>query len=143
MSVGSIHLHALPYAWPQLWPMLEPVAKRIDKTESDVRRVIESGHAQLWAIAEKGKPIAAVVTQITLEPEKRCLMWLIGGDRAKEWAGDFLARIEAFAREWGCVALWGAGRKGWARIVEPAGFVRVADVDGLPTWEKKIHVGGI
>jgi hypothetical protein len=138
MSVGGIHLHALPFVWPTLWPMLEPVAKRVDKTETDVRRAIESGYAQLWAVSEDGTPVGAVVTRITLEPEKRCLCWLIGGERTKEWAGDFLSRIEAFAREWGCVALWGAGRKGWARIVEPNGFVRVDDVDGLPTWERRL-----
>lgn len=138
MSVASIHLHAMHTAWPSLWPMLEPAARRVDKTETEVRRVIESGHAELWAIVEDGAPVAVVVTQVTLKPEKRCLMWLIGGKRTREWAGTFLAKIEACAREWGCVALWGAGRKGWARIVEPNGFVRIADVDGLATWERKL-----
>lgn len=138
MSVGSIHLHALPFAWPVLWPMIEDAATRVGKTEAEVRNRIESGHAQLWAIAEKGEPIGAVVTQITLQPEKRCLMWFVGGRRAKEWAGDFLAKISDWARSWECVALWGAGRAGWARIVEPQGFVRVADVDGLATWERKL-----
>ena len=87
---------------------------------------------------EDGKPVAAVVTQVTLEPVKRCLMWLIGGSRTREWVGAFLAKIEAYAREWGCVALWGAGRKGWARIVEVEGFIRIADTDGLATWEKRL-----
>lgn len=138
MTIGSIHLHALPFAWPVLWPMLEPAARRGGKTEADVRPLIESGHAQLWAIVEQGKPIAAVVTQITLEPEKRCLMWFIGGGRAREWATDFLEKIAEWARSWGCVALWGAGRKGWARIVESNGFVRIDDVDGLDTWERRL-----
>jgi hypothetical protein len=66
MSVGNIHLHALPFAWPQLWPMLEAAASQVDLTEKEVRRIIESGHAELWAIAEDGKPVAAVVTQVTL-----------------------------------------------------------------------------
>lgn len=138
MNNGHIHLHALPFAWPILWPMLETAAKQVNLSENDVRRVIESGHAELWAIAEKGKPVAAVVTKVTLEPKPRCLMWLIGGRRTREWAGTFLAKIEAKAREWGCVALWGVGRDGWARIVEANGFVRIADVDGFATWERRL-----
>jgi hypothetical protein len=138
MSVGHIHMHALPFAWPVLWPALEPAASQVDLTEKDVRRAIESGHAELWGIFEDGQPVAAVVTKVTLEPEKRCLMWLIGGRRTREWVTPFLAKIEAKAREWGCVALWGAGREGWARIVEPNGFVRITDVDGFRAWERKI-----
>lgn len=137
MTVASIHLHALPVAWPILWPMLEP-AVRGAPDQPDVLENIKTGHAQLWAVVENGQPIAAVVTKITLEPEKRCLLWMIGGSRTREWAADFLAKIADWARSWGCVALWGAGRKGWARIVEPHGFVRVPDVDGRPTWERKI-----
>lgn len=138
MNIWHIHLRALPFAWPVLWDFLEPAASRVNLSEKEVRRVIESGHAELLAIVENKVPIAAVVTQVTLEPEKRVLCWLIGGQRTREWAADFLAKIEAKAREWGCVALWGAGRPGWARIVEPAGFVRVADVDGLHTWQRRL-----
>ena len=41
MSVGNIHLHALPFAWPVLWPLLEKPASLVDMTEKDVAREIK------------------------------------------------------------------------------------------------------
>ena len=145
MITTSIPLRHLHLAWPDLWPLLEPAAKRApnqpdacpEPAEWVLARLI-AGDAQLWAILEDGKPVAAVVTQITLQPEKRCLLWLIGGSRVDEWAAGFLARIEIWARAWGCVAIWGAGRSGWSRIVRRFGGERIADVDGEPAWERRI-----
>lgn len=134
---ASIHLQDLPFAWPALWPMLEPAARLVDMTESYVRRVVESGHAELWAIRENGKPIAAVVTQITLEPVKRCLIWIVGGSRVREWMGVFMTKIEAYARDLGCVGLWAEGRKGWRDIAKALGFERVSD-GALPVWERRL-----
>lgn len=132
-----VHLHDLPFAWPILWPLLAPAAKREAMNELDVRRKIESGHAELWAIVEDRKPVAAIVTQITTEPERRCLIWIVGGSRVREWMGDFMPKIEAYARSWGCVGLWASGRKGWKNIAKALGFERIEDLGGLPAWERK------
>ena len=71
--------------------------------------------------------------------EKRCLLWLIGGSRVKEWAADFLAVCEAWARDtMGCAALWGAGRAGWVRIVKKFGGLDIGVVDGQPAWQRRI-----
>lgn len=70
--------------------------------------------------------------------EKRCLIWLVGGSRLREWAADFIAKLEDWARSLGCVALRGVGRPGWARIVKKFGGVSVDAVDGLPAWERRI-----
>jgi hypothetical protein len=150
MIVTGIPLRHLHLAWLDLWPMLELAVKRAPGyapgARPDVLVRLIAGDAQLWAILEDGKPVAAVVTQITFAPsaaegpgpEKRCLLWLIGGGRVREWAADFLGQIEAWARTWGCVAIWGAGRSGWSRIVRHFGGERIADVDGEPAWERRI-----
>ena len=84
-------------------------------------------------------PSLAIVTTIQLGEEKRCLLWLIGGSRVKEWAADFLAICEAWARDtMGCVALWGAGRAGWVRIVKKFGGEDIGIVDGQPAWQRRI-----
>jgi hypothetical protein len=137
MTVASIHLHSLPFAWPVLWPMLEKAARLVDLTEIYVRREIERGHAELWAIREDGKPIA-VVTQVTLEPEKRCLIWIVGGTRVREWMGTFMPKIEGAAREWGCVAIWASGRHGWKHIAAALGFNRIEDAGNYPAWERRL-----
>jgi hypothetical protein len=129
MTVASIHLHSLPFAWPVLWPMLEKAARLVDLTEIYVRREIERGHAELWAIREDGKPIAAVVTQVTLEPEKRCLIWIVGGTRVREWMGTFMPKIEGAAREWGCVAIWASGG---STLQRPLGLIALKTPGTIP-----------
>lgn len=140
MTIASIHLHALPFAWPLLWPLLEKAASRSDMSEMDVRRVIERGDAQLWAIVENKAPVAAVTTQITLQPERRCRVWLVGGTRMTEWADTFLENIAAWARTMGCVALWGssASRPGWQRMTRLLGFEPIEPVEGNPSWARRI-----
>jgi hypothetical protein len=135
MTVRGIPLRALHEVWPALWPLLEPAVKRsTDDPRPDVLADLIAARAQLWAIYENGKPVAAVVTRIQNDGEKRCLLWLIGGGRVREWAADFLARCEAWARSIDCVALYGAGRKGWARIVKKFGGESIEPINGSSAW---------
>jgi hypothetical protein len=127
----------LGIVWPDIWPLLEPAVRRSkDEAARHVLALLRAGTAQLWAVMENGRPIAAVVTRV--RPGERCLLWLIGGSRAREWADDLLVKVEQWARSLGCTALWGVGRRGWARIVEPRGFVRIEDFEGQPAWQRRI-----
>jgi len=137
MIATGIPLRHLHLVWSDLWPLLEPAVKRSpDKPDVLARLLFED--AQLWAVYEADVPVAAIVTQIQLADEKRCLIWLVGGSRLREWAGDFIAKLEHWARSLGCVTLRGVGRPGWARIVKKFGGVSVDAVDGLPAWERRI-----
>jgi hypothetical protein len=151
MTVGGIPLRYLHEVWGELWPLIEPAAKRSpdfsagDRAGPDLLARLIAGDAQLHAVYEDGKPVAAIVTTIQVGPsssgratEKRCLLWLIGGSRVKEWAAEALRVIETWARELGCVALWGAGRPGWARIVKQFGGSDIGIVDGQPAWQRRI-----
>jgi hypothetical protein len=135
MTAFAISLDALREVWPGLWPLLEPALKRsTDDPRPDVLADLFASRAQLWAIYENGKAVAAVVTRIQNDPEKRCLLWLIGGSRVGEWAPDFLARCAAWARSIDCVALYGAGRNGWARIVKKFGGESIEPINGSLAW---------
>ena len=137
MTATGIPLCDLHLAWPELWPLLEPAVKRSADRPDVLARLI-ARDAQLWAIHEDGKPVAAVVTMIQVGREKRCLLWLVGGSRMREWAADFLAKVEDWARGLGCVALWGCGRAGWARIAEKFGGRSIGLFAGEPAWERRI-----
>ena len=81
--------------------------------------------------------IAAVTTQITLIGEKGCRLWLVGGSRLAEWAADFLAKVEPWARSLGCTHVWGTqSRAGWQRIVRLFGGEPVI-VDGKASWMRR------
>jgi hypothetical protein len=137
MLATAIPLRHLHLVWSDLEPLLEPAVKR-SPDKPDVLARLLFHDAQLWAVYDADVPVAAIVTQIQLANEKRCLIWLVGGSRLREWAGDFIARLEQWARSLGCVALRGVGRPGWARIVKKFGGVSVDAVDGLPAWERRI-----
>jgi hypothetical protein len=137
MTATGIPLRHLHLVWSDLWPLLEPAVKRSpDKPDVLVRLI--ACDAQLWAVYDGPAPVAAIVTQIQIGGEKRCLIWLVGGSRLREWAADFIAKLEDWARSLGCVTLRGVGRPGWARIVKKFGGVSVDAVDGLPAWERRI-----
>jgi hypothetical protein len=137
MTTTGIPLRDLHLVWADLWPLLEPAVKRSPDKPDVLARLI-AGDAQLHAVYEDGNPVAAIVTTIQISAEKRCLLWLIGGSRLKEWAADALRVIGDWARGLGCVALWGAGRPGWARIVEQFGGRSIGMIDGQHAWERRI-----
>jgi hypothetical protein len=137
MTATGIPLRHLHLVWSDLWPLLEPAVKRSPDKPDVLARLIACD-AQLWAVYDGPAPVAAIVTQIQVGGEKRCLIWLVGGSRLREWAADFIAKLEDWARSLGCVTLRGVGRPGWARIVKKFGGVSVDAVDGLPAWERRI-----
>ena len=137
MIATAIPLRHLRLVWSDLWPLLEPAVKRSPDKPDVLARLIACD-AQLWAVYDGPAPVAAIVTQIQIGGEKRCLIWLVGGSRLREWAADFIAKLEDWARSLGCVTLRGVGRPGWARIVKKFGGVSVDAVDGLPAWERRI-----
>lgn len=142
----GIPLRDLHLAWPELWPLLEPAVRRTPDKPDVLARLI-ARDAQLWAVYEDDKAIAAIVTQVTCERDgKRCRLWLVGacpeaarrGSRMREWAADFLCKLELWARSLGCIALWGSGREGWDRIVKRMGGSRIGTIAGFPAWERRL-----
>lgn len=127
--------------WPQLWPLIKP-AYEMDDQRPDLLKGIRQRDFQVWCVYSDGVVIAGIVTRLqtrvgTSGSEKHCRIWLVGGDRMSEWAGDFIAKLTAWARTEGCDALVGAGRKGWARVVRRFGGVNMPS-DGLPAWRLDI-----
>lgn len=116
--------------------MLEP-AYRQSAEKMPLLKGIRSRDLQLWGIYAQNNPIAGIVTRVLREAtsgDLTCHLWLVGGSRLSEWAGDFIAKLIVWARSEGCAAITGNGRPGWARIVRRFGGERIADRDGLPCW---------
>lgn len=135
MIVTGIPLSGLHLAWPELGPLLEP-AIRSSPDKPDVLAELLGRRADLWGVYDDGKAVAAVVT--AKQEDGRCLAWLVGGSRMRDWARPFLAALAEAARANGCWAIWGTGRRGWARVMPTLGFQRIADRDGRPAWEWRI-----
>lgn len=135
MMAGMIPLRRLHEVWHELGPLLEPaVLSSPDKPQ--VLAELLAQRADLWGIYEDGKPVAAIVT--TKKEDGRCLVWLVGGRRMNEWARQFLMVLADAARDAGCWAIWGTGRRGWARVMPKLGFERIDDHDGRPAWQWRI-----
>jgi len=135
----GIPLRDLHLAWPELRPLLEPAVRRTPDKPDVLARLI-ARDAQLWAVYDDyDRAVAAIVTQITCQSDgKRCRLWLVGGSRVPAWADDFLCKLELWARSLGCVALWGAGREGWDRIVKRKGGTSIGTIAGFAAWERRL-----
>lgn len=141
MTIASVDNVLLPHVWPLAWKMLEPALLASPEEEKpDVRSLIIAGRAQLWLVIEdKTTPIGAVVTEIWNVPETRCRLWLVGGSRLREWAAEFMAAIEPWARSWGCSAIFGESkRRGWARIVRKMGGEQIGTGEDGAIWQRRI-----
>ena len=146
MNTIAIPAERLHVVWHELAPLLERAVRR-SADKPDLVAHLLAGEAQLWAVYDGEQPVAAIVTRIQQShDERRCLLWLIGacpeasrrGHRVREWAADFLAELETWARSLGCIALWGCGRRGWARIVEEFGGKSIGLFKGEPAWERRL-----
>ena len=144
----AIPCRDLGLLWRDAWPLLERAATRTNGgTEEEVVQTLLRGDAQLWGVFDgdeacppkrpRREGVAAVTTQITLIGEKGCRLWLVGGSRMAEWAADFLAKVEPWARSLGCTHVWGTqSRAGWQRIVRLFGGEPVI-VDGKASWMRR------
>ena len=136
--VSAISCRDLGLLWRDAWPLLERAATRTNGgTEEEVVQTLLRGDAQLWGVFDGDEMIAAVTTQITLIGEKGCRLWLVGGSCMAEWAADFLAEVEPWARSLGCTHVWGTqSRAGWQRVVRLFGGEPVI-VDGKASWMRR------
>lgn len=135
MMVNIVPVHRLHEAWADLGPLLEP-AVMSSPDKPNVLAELMAHRADLWGIYENGKPVAAVLT--AKQKDGRCLVWLIGGNRMREWAEQFLATLADAARAAGCWAIWGTGRRGWDRVMPKLGFERIDDYGGRSAWQWRI-----
>lgn len=118
-----------------MFPLCEPHLARALGTDaghrfavSDLPPLLLQGKAKLWVSWDRAARDveAAMITEIIEYPRlKECRVWLIGGRNMKAWHREFMEKIEAFARNHGCIQMSGGLRKGWARV----GGYRVCGVE--------------
>ena len=123
----------------QLWSVFdsEAASPRLRSPREGLPSEAPSSCALRATEDKQARRRAAVTTQITLIGEKGCRLWLVGGSRMAEWAADFLAEIEPWARSRGCTHVWGTqSRAGWQRIVRLFGGEPVI-VNGKASWMRR------
>jgi hypothetical protein len=71
-------------------------------------------------------PVAGIVTRIvrhTTSGELQCQIFMVGGSHLSHWVGDFLSKLEIWAKSEKCSAIVAAGvRAGWVRVAPRLGF---------------------
>lgn len=111
--------------WARVAPFLSAALEHAGRTHRliDVRRLVDSGEAQLWAGTR-----SAMVTLLEDDPcERRLLIWLAGGD-LDELVGSLRPRAEAWARLAACRRVLVIGRPGWERALKSEGYAPLARI---------------
>ena len=86
-------------------------------TIEDIESGIASGQFQFWP-GER----CALITEVLEYPRVKALnFFLVGGSR-KELVDRMEPMIVTWARTIGCTRVAQAGRRGWARVLQPKGY---------------------
>lgn len=108
-----------------VWPYVEDmIATALNKnpdgffSPDDIKRLCADKSMQLWIGRDDDSAELAIVTQILIYPRKKVLTWVIVSGKNRRIAAQWwMAKdvIENYARENGCDAIMGYGRRGWKR----------------------------
>lgn len=111
------------------WPLCEPlIEKALTRTQaiddflpSDLLKAVQTRDMQLWVVHDGGSVLCAAMTEVLVFPRRKVLGLPFLGAKPgsfRHWLFYF-DTIKAFAREQGCTAVRGWGRKGWEKWLDP------------------------
>jgi hypothetical protein len=118
VTVSLPPLDEIALCWPILSPILQRATDRIRGYEPiDLLQLILLGRMNLFVVRDRGRIVAAAVTEVRVYPRCRVLeVPFIAGDGVWRWYRPLLAALEAHATLNECVDLVGYDRKGWSRF---------------------------
>lgn len=112
-----------PMAVADIWPQAEPfIVEALNMAHGcyepeDIMTACQRGGMQLWIVAKGEEVLSAIVSEIVAYPRKRVVaVPFIGGKDMMEWQADLFQTIEDWSKAWGCSAMTGGGRRGWAKL---------------------------
>ena len=110
-----------PGAWGTVRGFLQDALERgngnKDWSLEDIREAAIGDHVALWGLVGNNHVYGAGVTTVTHYPQRRVLEVLAMGcerDTEDQWL-PLLAHLKQVAQAFGCSAILGTGRPGWAR----------------------------
>ena len=112
---------------PLVWHCVEPILSRaiLKHTDEDANAALldlMQEKSQLWVIGDFD---AVCLTQINIRQTVKVLwIYYVAGDNLKDWIGELVKQLGAFAAFKGCTRLEFTGRLGWKRVLEKHGFGR-------------------
>lgn len=110
--------------WADVAPMLKQALAHGDNNFglADILYRLLMEEQQLWIIDDGIEIVACAVTQILQFPTKRVLsLPLLAGERLDRWR-HCESRLVEHARQFGCEALEGYARQGWAKKAPPGWY---------------------
>ena len=109
---------AAPADWAQCEPHLRSALEHTkDWTIEDVALAALRGYVALWKVECLGQIVGAGATTVTRYPRRRVMdILLFGGAGFPELVVD----LKDIAKDSGCAAITGCGRKGWLRALPGA-----------------------
>lgn len=125
MNLHGIQPDEIMIYWPYIQPLLNKPFVRMELLKDyDVEYVLEEVKAQrmqCWIAHSNDKIDAVFVTQIINHPKRKILtIPYVGAEPGTidTWI-EAIDVFKAFAKENGCAAIRGWGRKGWEKVLKP------------------------
>lgn len=85
----------------------------------DVRKICESGAAQLWIIYKDNVSTGFVTTQIIENPQgNACYCPWLGGENLGEWVPEGFEHLKKYLKQQNCLSISWMGREAWHKLVK-------------------------
>ena len=125
MNLILVEWNDAPKYWTQIEKWVEDALESsLGYRAHDILLNVVKGDMQLWLAEENGIQ-ACAVTQLLQYPRARiCSVVVIAGKEMDNWI-HFETDVLRWAKEMGCKAIEGKGRKGWERKMAASGYVPV------------------
>lgn len=119
----------MPHYWPfvEKWVAAALEGRSITHTPQDMYDGCLGGRMVLW-LAVRDEPVACAISCIESYARATiCTVHVIGGKGIEDWL-YFEAAVCRWAKQRGCIAIEGPGRKGWERKIKHFGYAPVYSV---------------
>ena len=108
-----------------VWKDVETFIKQTDDedtTSKDIYENLKSGKWSLWiGMLHEEITFVGTTSFVTYPSGKMCRVETLAGDNMDDWF-YMLKDLEEWAKLNGCIAMDIFGRKGWEKVLKPAGY---------------------
>ena len=123
IMLTGVNAENIDTIWDSILPLIQSATDQSGGNPEKIRAALLEKKAQLViAVSDDGIEAVCVTELVTIKYRPVCNVWIIAGRRRENWM-HYLAKIEAWAKASGCIAMRHAhARMGWKRILKPQGY---------------------
>jgi hypothetical protein len=125
-KIAAIPQTLIEAVWDKVLPHIARVVELVEDetTVEHVKTKAISGELLILAICNEAKVVAALTLEVrTFDTDMKALyIPMLGGDEFFDWYEQAFEVVKAIAKDFNCVQIRAAGRRGWTKTLKHIGW---------------------